>query len=72
MRDRKLARRGRAAELVADNRLAACGGAEREFAQRRRIADGLEEQEIAVDVRVIERRKADLADRNVDLVADRN
>ena len=37
--DGKLARRRRAAELVGDDRLAARRRAEREFAQRRRIAD---------------------------------
>ena len=72
MGDGKLARRRRAAELVGDDRLAALGGAEREVAQRRRIADAFEEQQVAVDVGIIERRGANLADRQVHLVADRD
>ena len=41
VRDGKLARGRRAAELVGDDRLAARRSAEREFAQRRRIADAI-------------------------------
>ena len=41
-------------------------------AQRLRVAHGLEEQHVAVDVGIIERRRADLAEREVDLVADRD
>ena len=70
--DGKLARRRRAAELVGDDRLAARRGPEREVAQRGRIADRFEEQQVAVDVGIVERRGANLADREIDLVADRD
>ena len=72
MRDRKLARRRRTAELVGEHRLSARRGGEREAAQARRMAHGFEKQHVAVDARVIERGLADLAEREIDLVADRD
>ncbi len=72
MRDGDVARRGGTAELVADDRLAARRRAEREFAQHGCVADRFEKQQIAVDVRIIECRQANLADREIDLVADRH
>ena len=72
VRDRELARRRRAAELVGEDRLAARGGGEREAAQRIGVAHGFEKQHVAVDAGIIERRRADLAEREIDLVADRD
>ena len=72
VRDRQFARRGRAAELVGQHRLAAFGRLQRERAQRLRLAHGFEEQHVAVDAGIVERRGANLADRKIDLVADRD
>jgi hypothetical protein len=72
MRDRELARRGGAAELVGQHRLAAFRGCQREAAQRIGMPHRLEEQHVAVDAGIIERRRADVAERQVDLVADRD
>jgi hypothetical protein len=36
------------------------------------VSHGLEKQHVAVDARIIERRGADVAEREVDLVPDRN
>ncbi len=72
VRDRELARRRRAAELVRDDRLAAFGCLERKAPQRVGVPHGLEKQHVAVDAGIIERRRADLAEREIDLVADRN
>ena len=71
MRDRELARSGRAAELVGQHRLAAFGGGQREAAKRIGVPHGLEEQHVAVDAGIVERRRADVAEREIDLVADR-
>jgi hypothetical protein len=70
--DRKLARGFRAAKLVGDDRLAARRRLEREAAQVLGVAHGFEEQHVAVDAGIVERRRADVAEREIDLVADRN
>jgi hypothetical protein len=72
VRDRKLARGGRAPELVGDDRFAARGRRNREAAQGFGVPHGLEEQHVAVDAGIIERCRADLAEREIDLVADGN
>ena len=72
MGDRELARRGRAAELVGDDRFAALRRRQRKPAQRLRMPHGFEKQHVAVDAGIIERGCADFAEREVDLVADRN
>ena len=72
MGDRKLARRRRAAELVGDDRFAALRRRERKTAQRLGMPHGFEKQHVAVDAGIIERRRADFAEREIDLVADRN
>ncbi len=72
VRDRELARRGRASELVGEHRLAALACRERKTLQGTRVPHGLEKQHVAVDAGVIERELADLSEREVDLVADRN
>ena len=69
---RQFARGRGAAELVGNDRLAAFRRAEREVAQRGRIADAFEKQQVAVDIGIIEGRGADLADREIDLIADRH
>ena len=70
--DRKLARGVRTSELVGENGFAARRGAEREPAQPIGVAHGFEKQHVAVDPGIVERRRADLAEREIDLVADRN
>ena len=73
MRDGELARRRRAAELVGDDRLAACRRAEREFAQRsRRCGSAFEEQQVAVDIGIVERAAQISPTEQIDLVADRD
>ena len=72
VRDRELARRRRTAELVGEHRLAARCRAERKAPQARGMAHGFEKQHVAVDAGVIERRLADVAEREIDLVADRD
>ena len=72
VRDGQFARRGRAPELVGQHRLAAPGGFEREGAQCVGLAQGFEKQHVAVDAGIVEGRRADLADRKIDLVADRD
>jgi hypothetical protein len=62
VRDGELARGRRAAELVTDDRLAARRRLARERAHRRRVADRLQEQQVAVDVGIIEGRGANFAD----------
>jgi hypothetical protein len=60
------------AELVGEHRLAGGRSALREGPQRVGVAQRLEEQQVAVDIRIIERGAADFAERKVDLVADRH
>ena len=70
--DRELARRRRTAELVGQHRLAARCRRERKAPQACGMAHGFQEQHVAVDAGVIERRLADVAEREIDLVADRD
>src|SRR5262249_61939553 len=70
--DREFARLGGAAELIGDDRPAARGRGLGEAAQRVRLPDGFEEQQVAVDIRIVERRRANLADAEIDLEADRD
>ncbi len=72
VRHRKLARCGRTAELVGEHRLAAFGRLQRERAQRLCLPHGFKEQHVAVDAGVVECGGANLADRKIDLVADRD
>ncbi len=70
MRDREFARCGRTSELVGENGLAACRRAEREAPQPVGMPHGFEKQHVAVDAGIVERRGADLAEREIDLVTD--
>ena len=72
MCDGKLARRGGAAELVGNDRLAAvrCRGCE--AVQRIGMPHRLQKQQVAVDAGIVERGLAYFAQRKIDLVADRD
>ena len=67
VRGRHLGGRGRSAQLVGQHRLAAARGFEGEGAQAVAVVQGFQEQQIAVDGRIVQRRRADLADTQVGL-----
>jgi len=63
---------GRAAQFVRDHRLAAPGRFDRERAQRGAVVQALQEQRVAFDAVVVQRRGADLAQAQIALAADRH
>ena len=68
----KLARLLRAPELVGEHRLAGCRRLARKHAQPVGVAHRFEKQQVALDRGIVEHRHADLAKRQVGLVADRD
>ena len=72
VRGRHLCGSGRSAQLVGQHRLAAACGFEGEGAQAVAVVKGFQEQQIAVDGRIVQRRRADLADAEVGLGSDRH